>query len=346
MTRLHLHTRAAARPLPAGKSNGFWVLKVILSFAPVLLLTGCYLPTPTVPVERFQQTMAYTPIPAASRLHAKAAVTVNYIMSPEEEEKIKRMLGIETSLENYKQAAKNVIFDDISQSGLFTRVDSAATRNDIDLLVNIDIRSVKPGWGTISLTLIDPVTRETIKAYHTDVVQEFRLSMGNLKDKLIADFKDEDFAKRKQEAEDARRKALAEQEQRRRLAEEARQRELSRLTDQDDSGKELFKLQPDPQFSFTQVTEFLITWKNRHLDNVLRNSQTAELRDYVDQIEHTIFQATDASEKEKDKAQQLIASGANGEHEHTDLARAYRLRIEVLKPILASLKEEIANRNK
>jgi hypothetical protein len=79
---------------------------------------------------------------------------------------------------------------------------------------------------------------------------------------------------------------------------------------------------------------------------LLRTAKLEDLRDYVDQIEHTIFEATDASEKEKDAAQQLVAGGASADNAHADLARAYRLRIEVLKPILAAIKEEIANRNK
>jgi hypothetical protein len=82
------------------------------------------------------------------------------------------------------------------------------------------------------------------------------------------------------------------------------------------------------------------------LDGLLQHGKTEELRNYVDEIEHTILEATDASEKEKDEAQRLLASGIADENQHTDLARAYRLRIEVLKPILAALKEEIANRGK
>lgn len=152
------------------------------------------------------------------------------------------------------------------------------------------------------------------------------------------------------EAEKRREKETEEEHERervaRKLAEENRQREIIRETDSDESGKELFKLQPDDQFTVSQVTEFLITWKNRHLDNVLKISKTADLLDYVDQIEHTVFRAMDASEKEKDQAQRLVTSGESAEREHTDLARAYRLRIEVLKPILQEIKNEIANRDK
>jgi len=306
-------------------------------------------PTPTnghargrkLTVEGFQRRMAYRPIPSTTRIPANVVVTVRYVLNGNYLQR-----EGEESMENFKQAVQNVIFDDMYRSGLFIRVDAEATHSDIDLLVNIDVQGEKPDWGTISMTVLDPTTKETLKAYRDDVTRKFRNSMEDLKEKLITDFKDMDFAQRRKVAEEARQKALAEEEQKRKVAEEARQAEISRKTDQDDSGKELFKLQPDAQFSVTQVTGFLITWKNRHLDTVLRNAKTPELRDYVDQIEHTIFEATDASEKEKDEAQRLIAAGTNDEHEHIDLARAYRLRIEVLKPILASIKEEVANRAK
>lgn len=144
------------------------------------------------------------------------------------------------------------------------------------------------------------------------------------------------FAKqRQQELEIARQAAAAE-----------RARQIAELFDRDDGGKQLFALAPNPELSVTQVTELLITWKNRHLDAVLKNATTAELRDYLDEIEHTIFQATDASEREKDAAQRLIAAGTGGGDAHTDLSRAYRLRIEVLKPMLAAIKEEVANRSR
>ena len=121
---------------------------------------------------------------------------------------------------------------------------------------------------------------------------------------------------------------------------------IAQLMGQDAGTIELFKLQPSEQFTVTEITKFLISWKNRHLDGLLQKAKTEEMRDYADQIEHTILEAADSSEKEKDEAQRLAAGGAGGENEHTELARAYRLRIEVLKPILAAIKEEIANRGK
>jgi tetratricopeptide (TPR) repeat protein len=110
--------------------------------------------------------------------------------------------------------------------------------------------------------------------------------------------------------------------------------------------QQIFKLSPDDDLTVSQVNDSIITWKNQHLDDLVQKSSAEDLRECADLIEHTIIQATAASEREKDEAQRLVAGGASGGDERTELAVAYRLRIEVLKPILAAIKEEIANRGK
>lgn len=297
-------------------------------------------------IENWQQKLGYVPAPTTNRLQANVVLHVNSITTDSFRNNTKKRSGTH---EYYDQTVKNVIINDMSQSGLFKRVDSDESRNDIDLVIDLDIQNEKPNVGFFSATVVDPYTREKMKFYHKTSPQKFRQAMADIRASLYADFNGMDFARRRQLGEEARQRAQfeeAENTKRREQAETERRQAISREIDQDDSGKVLFKLQPDDQFTVSRVTEYLITWKNRHLDNVLRTSSTSELRDYVDQIEHTIFQATDASEKEKDEAQRLIAGGVNAEHEHTDLARAYSLRIEVLKPILTTIKNEIANRGK
>jgi hypothetical protein len=339
--RHHYHTLAAVWQALAGMGGASLAVKVILFVSFFCLLPGCAVPT--ISIEKYQSALAYKPKPAVMRMQANVVVTVTYTMPTEATALWKRWGNSDASIENYEQAFRNVIFDDMAQSKLFNRVDREETAQDTDLLIQIRLEDEAARHEIMSMTVLDPATKGSIKAYHKEAVPGLfethwiRDLMADLKSNLISDFKDVDFARRRQLAEEERTRRL-------KLAEEARQLEISRKTDLDESGKELFKLQPDEQFSVSQATEFLITWKNRHLANVLRNSPTAELRNYVDQIEHTILQATDASEKEKDEAQRLIAGGANGAPGHTDLARAYALRIEVLKPILAAIKEEIANR--
>jgi hypothetical protein len=141
----------------------------------------------------------------------------------------------------------------------------------------------------------------------------------------------------------------AEQERRNRSARDQQERQRIILeftgTNAGAESADVFKLEPSHQISAKEINELLIVWKNRNLERLLR-STTEELRGHIDQIEVTILEATESAERERDEAQRLMASGGIGESQHTELARAYRLRIEVLKPILAAIKEEIANRSK
>jgi len=221
-----------------------------------------------------------------------------------------------------------------------------------DLRMILDVQASISGWyeQKISITgvlmdsqnnTIDTIRGDGDDSKHDETPeQRFR---GATK-AAIADFASHLSASPALDAHEQQEKQK--EEQARHLAQEERRKTIAHASDNDDSAKELFKLQAAFNLPVSETTELLLTWKNRHLASLLQNAKTAELRDYVDEIEHTVLQATDASEKEKDEAQRLIAAGANDEHEHTDLARAYRLRIEVLKPILAAIKEEVVNRGK
>lgn len=130
------------------------------------------------------------------------------------------------------------------------------------------------------------------------------------------------------------------------ISEDVQQAEITRITGTQASVREIFKLNPSEHLSVADVNDAILTWKNHHLDQILRKAKTDDLRDYADMIEHTILHATDAEEREKNEAQGLVANGGTVENPHSALARAYHLRIDVLKPILAAMKEEVANRSK
>jgi hypothetical protein len=107
-----------------------------------------------------------------------------------------------------------------------------------------------------------------------------------------------------------------------------------------------FKLAPFDGVAPAELTSALIRWKNTEFDPVLREEKTADLREYSAVIEQTVLDANSASEREKDEAQRVIEKGQQGADIHSDRSRAWRARIEVLKPILAAIKEEVANRGK
>jgi hypothetical protein len=109
---------------------------------------------------------------------------------------------------------------------------------------------------------------------------------------------------------------------------------------------ELFRHGAFPDLPPGDFNDYLIEWKNRELPAVLRAASAAELRGHLGCIERAILKANEAAEAEKDKAQKLVAAGKPGAERHTQTARAYVSRIAILKPILAALKAEIANRQR
>jgi len=109
---------------------------------------------------------------------------------------------------------------------------------------------------------------------------------------------------------------------------------------------ELFRPHFYGQLPPADLNAYLISWKNRELEGVLREARTRELREHVDRIEHMALKANEAAEKEKDEGQRLAQQGRPGAERHAQAARTYRSRIEILKPILAAMKAELANRQR
>jgi len=91
----------------------------------------------------------------------------------------------------------------------------------------------------------------------------------------------------------------------------------------------------------------LVAARELQLPTILRDLKTDELSALVVKIEQTILDLDHECEVAKDQTQQPVAGAAAGAanlDELRGLAICYRERIELLKPILSVLKEEIANR--
>jgi len=110
--------------------------------------------------------------------------------------------------------------------------------------------------------------------------------------------------------------------------------------------KELFAPDGLPALAATEWNDLLVAWKNRELVALLREGRAADLNEHVAQIEQLALRANESAEREKDEAQKLIAAGKPGSELHAGAARAYGARIEILKPVLAAIKGELANRQK
>jgi hypothetical protein len=90
----------------------------------------------------------------------------------------------------------------------------------------------------------------------------------------------------------------------------------------------------------------LLSFKALKLPILLRDKKTAELTALTVQMEQTILDLNRESELEKDRAQRAAGTGSKDVDPLRELSLLYKDRIEVLKPILAAIKEEIANRAK
>lgn len=117
----------------------------------------------------------------------------------------------------------------------------------------------------------------------------------------------------------------------------------------------------DPTLALARVRNHaLISTKTRLLPGMLRSASTEELTSLVVQIEQAILDLNHACEMAKDQTQQAAAGEPAAQPEDAsgaskpapdlatlrDFTISYRERIELLKPILTSLKEEIANRSR
>jgi hypothetical protein len=90
----------------------------------------------------------------------------------------------------------------------------------------------------------------------------------------------------------------------------------------------------------------LLAAKTTTLPNLLREKKTKELTTLVIRIEQLILDLNRESEAAKDRAQQAVEGGARAAREPRELSLLYKERIEILKPILAAIREEIANRSR
>ena len=110
------------------------------------------------------------------------------------------------------------------------------------------------------------------------------------------------------------------------------------------SAAEAFALRPFRQMPFDDFTKYLIAWKANELDRLLRDARTDVLKEHAVRIEQTILEADELSERAKDEAQRAVERNQGDVERFTQRARLYRSRIEVLRPILAAIKDELANR--
>ena len=305
-------------------------LAVILS---LLLLAGCAsgptIQSPEAPV-------AYTPMASPTRIPGSATIAASYEPGPEMQQTWRRMGFNDAVIQRHRQEVARALVDDLAASGLFARVLPAAANVRPDHVVRIQCVTAtatgstsiqaslecisgatgKQEWALSTSTVLGPV-----QGPHRPLAEVLPEVMAHLRANLASGL----AMKAREEAE---------------LAEIAglKTASLADLLVASDRNTTLAR----------ERNRAIIAAKNQQLPAILRDSKAAELSALVVKIEQTILALNHESEVAKDRAQQATATNGDARQieELRGLTISYRERIELLKPILTALKEEIANRGR
>jgi hypothetical protein len=295
----------------------------------LLLGAGCATSIPPTP-ENLRASMAYQPERSPVQLDATASVEANATQDSSITAHLRNGSGFsEQNVKDQMQARVDTLTNDIVASGLFARIRPVGDPS-VDYAVKIqDEESRYPDWVVrLTIRVIDAKTGQELSVRsqekptgNTPYREAFQGMMAALKPEVAADLQN----RLRQQ------KALA-------AAKEFQTASLADLLAAPDNFVAVAR----------ERNRALIAAKNQQLPKILRESKTDELSALVTKIEQTILDLDHESEVAKDRAQR--ATEANGDplqiEELRGLTISYRERIELLKPIAAALKEEIANRNR
>ena len=298
----------------------------------LLLCSGCI----TISTGAYQNMLAYEPVRSPVQIDASAAIEAADTITPEIRAIWKRWMNNDANIANYLSAAGQALRHDLATSGLFTRIvtDDPAKA---DYLVKALCLESHPSDFRVSVTLTatETATGNEVSSHTREV--SFGNSMFDVKWKdavpglmaaLKADLATDLQAKARRQQEKAAREE----------AEMFTKASLAELLAGADKTESLARSR----------NRALIAAKNQQLPTILRDWKTDQLSTLVVKIEQTILDLNHESEVAKDRAQQATATNGDASQieELRGLTISYRERIELLKPILAALKEEIANRSR
>lgn len=101
---------------------------------------------------------------------------------------------------------------------------------------------------------------------------------------------------------------------------------------------------PDRMDNLRWSNGVLLEAKNRSLEKLLKLESRDTLLDLATRIEKAILELNETSERAKDRAQAMVEKGEGDPLPERELSILCRQRIEVLKPVLAAIKQEAAAR--
>jgi len=325
-------------------------LTAIGAAAALLLCSSCVTVTPDI----YASMVAYQPVRSPVEIDASASFDAVDTLSPEMRAVWKTYTGnSDTNITNYLSAVGQTIRNDLATSGLFARtVPNDGTRADFQVNAYCEELRLSDFRVRVTLTAIETTTGKQVSSHTREASCGTSVQNSKFKEVmpvLMADLKT-DLARDLTEGT-RRQKALAERE-------EAELLTKASLTD--------LLVSADKNEPFARArNRAIIAAKNQQLPAILRERKTDELSTLIIKIEQTILDLNHECEIAKDRAQQSVASGETPAQsgrggrgdaspatnitsvdELRGLAICYRERIELLKPILAALKEEISNRNR
>lgn len=316
----------------------------------LLLCSGCI----TLPAKVYTNAIAYEPVRSPVQIDASAAVEGVDTLSPEMRAIWKHWMNSDTNIANYLDGAGQTLRNDLATSGLFARIVTGDPAK-ADYLVKAACLEMHPSDFRVIVTLTATevatgrqISSHTVEHSFGTSIFDVKLKealpgiMASLKAELAADLQDK--ARRQQE--------LAAQKEAQLLT----QASLSDLL----AGS-------DPNVTIARArNRALVAARIQQLPAILRDSKTDQLSALVVKVEQTILDLDHECEIARDKTQQSVSGGGAPEavqrgggrggfspagssaslDELRDLAISYRERIELLKPIAAALRDEIANRNR
>jgi len=278
-----------------------------------------------VPDKALGEGLKYEPVASPVRIDASASFEVTTTLTPRRQAK----MGLtQANVFPVLNARGRAIVHDLTSSGLFARI---VTRPEekADYLVKVlweDNRLTLTAENTADGQLVSSHVRE-IRAGKPDggisLIQE---AMVALKANLVDDLKE------RPPLESVRVRAVQDE-----LA-MLNQATLPDLLAGSDQRVDVARARNNA----------IVAAKTLQLPKILSDWKTAELTALIVRIEQTILTLSHECELAKDQAQVAVADGrpSGSMEKWRDLALSYRERVELLKPIVAAIKEEIANRNR
>jgi hypothetical protein len=316
----------------------------------LLLFSGCI----TISENTLANSVAYTPTVSPVQIKASATVNASDSLAPDQRAIWKKWMNNDKTIDNYLTVLAGAVRNDLVTCGLFTRiVTDPSTKADYHIKVVCYESHPSDFRFRITITATDTATGLEVSSHTREHSLGTSMFDVKIKEKLPGMMA--------QAKADLAADLLAIVRQKQELSElaEAELFTKASLTD--------LLVSFDRNVSLARArNRAIVAAKTQQLPAILRENKTDELTALVVKIEQTILDLNHECEVAKDQAQQSVADGssentrpARGERgnvsqttiptqfeETRGLAICYRERIELLKPILAALKEEIANRNR